>query len=163
MAENVEKVQLNIASEQWSGVDVAVLAANVVAAIEALEINQRWPVSILCTADAEMAALNRTYRGKEGPTNVLSFPADETFAGDEHYLGDIAIGFEICEREAVEKSILFEHHVAHLLVHGILHLLGYDHQSDDEARTMENLEIDVLSTMNIANPYSDDNALVAQP
>ena len=88
-------------------------------------------LSIALTDDADMAKLNSQYRGKDGPTNVLSFP------GDGPLLGDIVLSFETLKREAAEKNVSFDAHLSHLLIHGFLHLFGYDHQNDTEAKEME--------------------------
>ena len=125
--------------------------------------NLRISVDLLLTDDAEVRALNREWRGKDQPTNVLSFPMLERaellalgLDGPEEMLGDIALALETCTREAAEKDIPLEHHVAHLIVHGLLHLAGYDHAtSPEDARVMERLEINALATMGIADPYGD--------
>ncbi len=98
--------------------------------------------------DAEIEALNKYYRGKAKPTNVLSFPSDE--AG---YLGDIILAFETVLRESSQQNKNFEHHTLHLIVHGLLHLLGYDHEKEKEAQKMEKLEISILAEFGIGNPY----------
>lgn len=120
-------------------------------------------ISVLLTDDRAMQALNREWRGQDKPTNVLSFPATETRAGETPRaefpgvpleLGDIALGFEICRREAAAQSKPFRHHVEHLVVHGVLHLLGYDHQDEAEAERMEGLETRILSALGIPDPYA---------
>lgn len=110
----------------------------------------------------EIKKLNAEFRGKDKPTNVLSFAnidADdfEQSLEDEEIvvLGDIIMAWEVLQSEAKEKNISIEHHFWHLLVHGILHLLGFDHQNDDEAEVMESIEIAVLKLMNIDNPYKE--------
>ncbi|GJL96362.1 MAG: endoribonuclease YbeY [Hyphobacterium sp.] len=107
-------------------------------------------ICFLFTDDIAMAELNGLHRGRSRPTNVLSFPAHES-AEDE--LGDIAFGRETVFREAHEKSISVIDHVAHLVVHGVLHLLGYDHETQLEAETMEAIERGTLSRIGIADPY----------
>jgi probable rRNA maturation factor len=119
-------------------------------------------ISVRFTSDAEVHALNRDYRGKDKPTNVLSFPmADpELLAknangdGIEILLGDIVLAYETCAREAGERAIAIRDHAAHLLVHGTLHLLGYDHADDEEAEAMETAERRALARLGIADPYS---------
>ncbi len=106
---------------------------------------------------AEIQRLNREFRGKDSPTNVLSFPSQmpESLAEEmeNFHLGDIAICPEIVEFEAQEQSKGLEAHWAHLLIHGLLHLFDYDHQNDDEANEMENLEIQILKTLGFPDPY----------
>lgn len=111
-------------------------------------------VAIALSSDAEVAALNGSYRGQPKPTNVLSFPAGKGSASG--FLGDIILAAETVAREADEQSIPLEHHVTHLVVHGLLHLLGFDHETQAEAERMEKLEIEILSTLHIANPYNGD-------
>jgi len=118
-------------------------------------------LSVRLTGDEQVRALNVQWRGKDKPTNVLSFPlaeADEleqTGKGPELMLGDIVLARGVCEREAAEKAIAFETHASHLLVHGTLHLLGYDHHGDDEAEDMERREVRALARLGIADPYGD--------
>jgi probable rRNA maturation factor len=118
-------------------------------------------VTIKLTTDAEIQDLNRRYRGKDKPTNVLSFVAmDEADIqalpeGAPFILGDIALAFETVEREALEQDKPFSHHVNHLVVHGLLHVLGYDHETDEDAAEMESLEIAILNQHAIPNPYKE--------
>lgn len=105
-------------------------------------------VSVVLADDAFIQELNKTYRGMDKPTNVLSFPQDEDF-----HLGDIVFARETIEREATEQSKDFENHLIHLTVHGFLHLLGYDHETEDEATEMESFEIQILDELGIENPY----------
>jgi probable rRNA maturation factor len=111
-------------------------------------------VSIVLTDDSAIRSLNRDWRGIDRPTNVLSFPASGGAAGGRiHLLGDIVIAFETLERECVDENRIFLHHLAHLAVHGFLHLLGYDHQTDEQAEEMEGLESRIMSRLNIPDPY----------
>ena len=116
-----------------------------------------FEIALMGCDDARIAALNKAFRGKPVPTNVLSWPASETppmQGGDpEIELGDIAIAFDTCQREATEKGISVQDHVTHLVIHGVLHLLGYDHITDTEAEEMEGLEIKALAMLGIDNPY----------
>ena len=114
------------------------------------------------TGDEEVRALNSEWRGKDKATNVLSFPMAEAddlgsanVAEQELLLGDIVLARGVCEREAAEKDIPVERHATHLLVHGTLHLLGYDHDQEDEASDMEQREVRALARLGIANPYED--------
>jgi len=117
-------------------------------------------LSIRLTSDDKVKALNARWRGKDKPTNVLSFPqceADELDhiapGGPELMLGDIVLARGVCEREAQDKGVSLEEHATHLLVHGTLHLLGYDHQDDSSAEDMENREIRALERLGISDPY----------
>lgn len=107
-------------------------------------------VVILLTDDASVRELNARYRDKDYATNVLSFPAPEN---PEGLLGDICLAFGVCAREAQEQGKTLEDHLQHLVVHGVLHLLGYDHESEAEADEMESLESVVLAGLGIADPY----------
>jgi len=114
-------------------------------------------VSLLLCNDAEIRELNATWRGKDSATNVLSFPLDEP-ASDHaaKHLGDIVLAFETVEREAGEKKIPVGQHTAHLVVHGLLHLLGHDHEVVKDAEEMERLEVKILAGLGIANPYLEE-------
>jgi probable rRNA maturation factor len=109
-------------------------------------------VSVALSSDANVALLNERFRNKSKPTNVLSFPAGAS--APEGQLGDIVMAFETLEREAQEQDVPFEHHLQHLVVHGMLHLLGYDHETTADAECMEAIEIAVLSKLGVANPYT---------
>ena len=125
--------------------------------------NTRLVASLLFTTDAEIHVLNREWRGKDKPTNVLSFPMLErdellglTADGPPVMLGDLALAHGVCAREATAKGIALRDHCAHLLVHGFLHLAGYDHEtSTADADKMEALEIKALAKMGIPDPYGD--------
>ena len=112
-------------------------------------------LSLLFTDDAHIAVLNRDWRGKDKATNVLSFPAFEIAPGDPlpPMLGDIVLAFETISSEAALEEKPFEHHLRHLIVHGMLHLLGYDHETDEEAEEMEALERRILAGLAIPDPY----------
>ncbi|HEX3367018.1 rRNA maturation RNase YbeY [Phenylobacterium sp.] len=108
-------------------------------------------VTLLLTDDATMRDLNRRFRQQDKPTNVLSFPAP---TNPERFLGDIALAYGVCAREAAEQGKPLAHHLQHLVAHGVLHLLGYDHMSDAEASEMEGLERAVLAGLGIPDPYA---------
>ena len=108
-------------------------------------------ITILLTDDASVRALNAQFRGKDEPTNVLSFPAAPN---PQRHLGDIALAYETCAREAAEQGKPIGQHLQHLTVHGVLHLLGYDHIGDDEAEAMEGLERTVLAGLGVPDPYA---------
>jgi probable rRNA maturation factor len=118
-------------------------------------------ISIRLTSDDEVHTLNRDYRGKDRPTNVLSFPMlDAEDLSDprapELLLGDIVLAHGVCAREAAEKGVALEAHATHLIVHGLLHLLGYDHQGSAEAERMESLERGIMARLGLHDPYVRD-------
>jgi probable rRNA maturation factor len=141
-------------SEAWDGAkvgdDLLAQAARAAFAAATPRIETHREVAILLTGDAEMQALNRQWRGKDVPTNVLSFPSGE---GAGH-LGDVALAYETVEGEAKQRNTSIADHAAHLVVHGMLHLLGYDHEREDDAIKMERLETEILATLGIADPYA---------
>jgi probable rRNA maturation factor len=109
------------------------------------------------SSDIDVAALNATYRGKPAPTNVLSFPAGTKASepgAQTQFLGDIVLAHETLAREAIERSLPLKDHMQHLVVHGLLHLLGYDHETEADAGTMEALETRVLARLGVADPYA---------
>ncbi|AFJ02938.1 metal-dependent hydrolase [Methylophaga frappieri] len=126
---------------------------------------QRWAEAALTLVDvdcelcirivdvAESQQLNHQYRQKDYPTNVLSFPFDAPIALEPRLLGDLVMCAPVVKKEASEQGKPEQHHWAHLTIHGCLHLLGYDHLNDEEAEEMEALEIQILQTLDIANPY----------
>ena len=126
-----------------------------------LEISAKLEISILLTNDKEIAILNKNYRNKDKPTNVLSFPnlsleEIQNLHKQSPYpimLGDIALAFETVLSEAKIENKLFLHHFYHLVVHGTLHLLGYDHEKDVDAERMQEKEIAILKTLNVTDPY----------
>ncbi len=103
----------------------------------------------------EMTQFNQQYRNKKGSTNILSFPFDAPEGIESHLLGDLLICAPVVEREIQQQNKILEHHWAHMIVHGVLHLLGYDHSDDKEAEEMEALEIKILKIIKIDNPYED--------
>jgi probable rRNA maturation factor len=122
-------------------------------------------VTILLADDATLRELNRGWRGKDAPTNVLSFPSGllgapwDVLANEPRPLGDVAIAVETAAAEAATSGIPLPHHVVHLVVHGVLHLLGFDHKAEADAVRMENLERQVLARFGIPNPYADETEL----
>ncbi len=131
----------------------AISAAFAVADLEVLEDTE---VSLLFTDDASIRKLNSQWRGKDKPTNVLSFPGGDP-QGDVYgpLLGDIVFAFETVSREADELGIEFDDHLSHLTVHGLLHLFDYDHQDNEEAELMESLEKAILASLGIDDPYAE--------
>ncbi|WP_417628131.1 rRNA maturation RNase YbeY [Pararhodobacter aggregans] len=137
-----------------------------------------FEVSLLACDDARIKGLNAGFRDKDKATNVLSWPAwdlsaqtpgalpeePETGTPDEpEALGDIALAYETCLREAGEQGKPFADHVTHLIVHSVLHLLGYDHETDEDAALMEKTEVAILATMGIADPYAGDESEPVAP
>jgi probable rRNA maturation factor len=114
-------------------------------------------ISVVLSDDEHIRELNKHHRGMDKPTNVLSFPAARTKApaGGPRMLGDIVIAFETVEREAREEGKPIENHLSHLVVHGVLHLLGYDHEDDEEAEMMEARERQILAKLGIPDPYAE--------
>ena len=138
-------------------------AADAVAQVAPELANPRLSASLLFSDDAEVHALNREWREKDKPTNVLSFPMLDRGAllalnsdGPPELLGDIVLALETCTREAAEKAVPLESHATHLIIHGLLHLAGHDHEtSAADAAAMEALEIKALALIGIGNPYED--------
>jgi probable rRNA maturation factor len=117
--------------------------------------------TILFSDDETVAELNRTWRGKQGPTNVLSFPSTQHFTGPEapRHVGDIALAFGVVAREAKEQEKTLMAHTSHLLVHGLLHLAGFDHMNDADAEIMEAREVLILQGLGISDPYQSEARL----
>jgi probable rRNA maturation factor len=111
-----------------------------------------YQLTLLLTDDAEMRNLNRTWRGKDAPTNVLSFPSGEI--ASTGFLGDVVLAAETTRREAREQDIALQDHVSHLVVHGVFHLLGFDHDDDEAAERMETLERRALASLGVTDPYA---------
>jgi len=131
--------------------DEVQIQAWVDAALE--DIDQDTEIVIRIVDEAESAQLNGQYRHKKGPTNILSFPFEAPVGIELNLLGDLVICAPVVAREAIEQHKPLAHHWAHIIVHGVLHLLGYDHLDDDEAEQMEVKEIEILKKLNINNPY----------
>jgi probable rRNA maturation factor len=157
-------MQLDIDIEGWPAGSWNALteqAAMVAGEGEPLLAHPRLIASLLFTTDAEIHALNREWRERDKPTNVLSFPMMErgeleglATDGPPVMLGDIALAYETCAREAADKDVSLEAHATHLIVHGLLHLAGHDHvDSDAQAEAMEALETAILAKLGIADPY----------
>ncbi len=156
------RVDLIVEDRRWEAVGLQALAERACGAALAQCGVSGAEIAILACDDARIAALNGDFRGKAAATNVLSWPSEERGAEEaggaprapvDLELGDIAISYDTCAREAEGRS--FADHVVHLLVHGTLHLLGYDHVDDEDAALMEGLEIVILGKMGIANPYDE--------
>ncbi len=122
------------------------------------ELSEDCELSIRLVDSAESAELNSNYRGKDKPTNVLSFPFESPVKMEPKLLGDLVICSSVVAQEAKEQNKMGHDHWAHLVVHGCLHLLGYDHIEDEEAELMESLEIKLLQSLNIDDPYQEQEA-----
>jgi probable rRNA maturation factor len=149
-------IDLRIESPLWAGQPLAEITVrkSILAAAAALS-TAAGEVSIVLTDDSAIRSLNRNWRGIDKPTNVLSFPASGPDTGEGvRLLGDIVIAFETLEQECADENRDFLHHLAHLAVHGFLHLNGYDHQSDAQAEAMEGLESRIMTRLNMPDPYS---------
>jgi len=114
---------------------------------------QAGEVAVLLTDDAAVRDLNARFRGQDKPTNVLSFPAPEN---PEGLLGDLALALGVMVREAAEQGKPLAHHLQHLVIHGVLHLIGYDHETDGDAERMESLERQLLAGLGVPDPYAGD-------
>lgn len=119
------------------------------------QVTEDCELSIRLVDEAESAELNGTYRGKNYATNVLSFPFEAPVEIEPILLGDLVVCVPIVHKEAIKQNKPVEHHWAHMVVHGCLHLLGYDHINDDEAQEMESLEITLLKSLAISDPYQE--------
>ncbi len=126
-------------------------AADALAATHEVEL-KTFEACVALSCDEHVARLNKTYRGKSASTNVLAFPASGSLP-EANFLGDVVLAEETVAREAEALGLPFRHHLQHLIVHGLLHLLGFDHECDDDAQAMETVEIRTLERLGIANPY----------
>lgn len=153
-------IDILVESDLWGDVDAlrADIETTVAMARDMAdaEIVEDAELSLVLTDDASIRVINRDHRGIDKPTNVLSFPQDDPDA-DAYgpMLGDIVVAHETVTREAVDDGISFRAHFLHMIVHGFLHLVGYDHLNDDEAEEMEGLETAILARLGIADPYAD--------
>ena len=159
-------VDVVIEDARWESLDLTQIANQ--AFLETLLLLDLLPINFTCCVFAcdnkKIKQLNNKFRGKNCPTNVLSFPTSlenyevisslkPTKADNPHELGDIAIAFEICQKEDTKSQIKFEYHVYHLIIHSVLHLLGFDHEEEENASKMEKIEVQVLAKLGINNPY----------
>jgi probable rRNA maturation factor len=130
---------------------IEVVETAALAALDAVEADDEGEIVVLLTNDAEVRNLNARFRGKDTATNVLSFPSPATAVGS---LGDIALALGVCTREASEQGKTLTQHLQHLVAHGVLHLMGYDHEADDEAEEMEAIERQVMAGLGAPDPYA---------
>ncbi|MFC3086046.1 rRNA maturation RNase YbeY [Tabrizicola soli] len=166
----MELVETLIEDARWDGLGLARLAERAArAALAGVGLSgEGFAIGLMGCDDARIAVLNADFRGKPQPTNVLSWPSEERgaeFAGeapdlpepgaadDPESLGDIAIAWETCAAEAEAQGKPMGEHVTHLIVHGVLHLLGYDHIEDEDAALMEGLEVRILASLGVSDPY----------
>jgi probable rRNA maturation factor len=158
------EIEVSVSSDEWSKdlTDAESLARTAAAAtirqcVPTL-LNRAGEVTVTLADDQMLNQLNQYHRQKDGPTNVLSFPmmdgAGELSTEVDILLGDVIIAHGVTAREARESEKEIADHLSHLVVHGVLHLLGYDHEDDEEATEMEKLEVEILKSLNIADPYS---------
>lgn len=148
--------------------DEAFVAKISEALVDFIEFDRPEYAVVAFAGDAEVQGLNTRFLGKDKPTNVLSFPAHKQHVaafsvqvGSDNisrrdFLGDIILARETVVQEAAEQNIPLDHHVCHLIIHGILHLLGYDHDDESAAEDMETLETEILAALNISNPYTEE-------
>jgi len=152
--ETAPEIDFDVQSALWDQVPEAEETVRTAIAAAAAFEPAAGEMSVILTDDASIRALNRDWRKLDKPTNVLSFPAaTPKIAGVPALLGDVVVAYETLAREAAEEDKPILHHLAHLVVHGYLHLLGYDHETDSEADAMEGLERQILAHLNIADPY----------
>jgi probable rRNA maturation factor len=152
------EVEVAVDDPDWLAVEPGAeqLAATVAAAVlERLPTGASASVVVLLSGDEQVQDLNARFRGKDAPTNVLSFPAPGTAGG---HLGDVILALGVCRREAREQRKPLAHHLQHLTAHGVLHLLGYDHETDAEADSMEALERAILAGLGVPDPYAERGA-----
>jgi probable rRNA maturation factor len=146
-------IDVLVESPLWKDVSGAKAAVRTAIGAAAHEISSpAGEVAVVLTDDAALRKLNREWRNIDKPTNVLSFPASATGPAAS-MLGDIVIAYETLARESRDEGKEFVHHLSHIAVHGFLHLMGYDHQSDSDAAAMEKLESAVLARLRISDPY----------
>ena len=152
-------VDIEIEDEAWLAAEPETEALVWRAAQAVLDAHQDIEghgIVILLADDDSVQALNRDFRQKDYATNVLSFPAAMAPEGNpEGAIGDIALAFGVCQREAIAQGKPLAHHLQHLVAHGVLHLLGYDHESDDQAQAMEAFEREILAGLDVPDPYAE--------
>ena len=145
-------IAVEVDDPAWTEAIADAVALTHQAAGAAARLGDGGAIVVLLTGDATVRALNARFRREDHATNVLSFPAAAHSPG---HLGDIALAFGVCSEEARAQSKRLSDHLQHLVVHGVLHLLGYDHQREAQAAQMESIERDLLAGMNIPDPYGD--------
>lgn len=160
---NSVQIEVIVGSTRWRRQPRAktVVKTAILAAAKAVSTS-RAELAIVLSDDSAIRALNRKWRGQNAPTNVLSFPFPAPAPGKKRlaspYIGDIVIAYQTTAREAAAEGKPFNHHLAHLAIHGFLHLLGYDHETDRDAREMERVERAILERIAIPDPYAPRDA-----
>lgn len=141
-------IDIVIAEKKWRKPGLVARLERAAALVLKRHKKSKTSLTLLLTDDKQLRALNRDFRGKNTPTNVLSFPSE-----DRGYLGDIALAYGVTAKEARAGGKHFADHATHLVVHGVLHLMGYDHESARDANKMEPLEVEILAKLGISDPY----------
>ncbi|MCL7419780.1 MAG: rRNA maturation RNase YbeY [Methylobacter sp.] len=149
----MSQIEIQRVFESEGQPDQAQIQTWIDAALE--DVDQDFEIVVRIVDETESAQLNEQYRHKKGPTNILSFPFEVPDGIELNLLGDLVICAPVVAREADEQGKPLAHHWAHIIVHGVLHLLGYDHIDDDEAEQMENREMEILKKLDINNPYTE--------
>ena len=155
-------VNITINDEKWKKYEsqlIQKINEAIIKTLEELKLYIQIELSIRLTSDFEMQDLNNKYRGKKKPTNVLAFPQEFdscNLFNNQDYVGDIAIGYQSVERESLNQKKPLCDHLIHLIIHGLLHLFGYNHENAAEAKIMEQIEIDVLCLLGYKNPYCEE-------
>jgi probable rRNA maturation factor len=147
-------IEVIVEDPAWTAAEPAaelLVRAAAAATLDDESTDEDIELAVLLTSDAAVQRLNAEFRGKDGPTNVLAFPGAE----GAQTLGDLALAFGVCSREAAEQGKSLAHHLQHLATHGVLHLLGYDHATDSEAEAMEVRERAILRGLGVPDPYED--------
>lgn len=154
-------IQINITSDNWKPFlksNPSIIKKTVQQAFASIENSlpktKTIELSLLFCDDSEMQTLNKQYRGNNKPTNVLSFPQADIIGNDIATIGDIILSYDTIRQEAIDQEKALIDHVQHLLVHGILHLLGHDHVKNKDAIKMEKLEVEILKKLGVKNPYN---------
>lgn len=158
MRRAVARIDILVEAEGWKTLPEARTTARSAAKAALTFEKRKGGATVLLTDDATMRRLNASFRGKDKPTNVLSFPAApppaDIKSAESLFLGDVALGYETCAAEALAEGKSLRDHLSHLVVHGLLHLMGYDHETEAQALQMEGRERAVLALLGVADPYS---------
>lgn len=146
-------IEIGVLAGDWTQADIETAEVAARAALGGLDLRGPLELSLALADDATVRTLNRDYRGKDKPTNVLSFPQAEAMPDGTLMLGDVVLARETCLAEAAEARRSPADHLSHLVVHGVLHLAGHDHEEDAQAEVMEALEVTILADIGVPNPY----------